>query len=190
MDTKTLRYYLKPFVSLTAILLANILLINSAEAIPAFARDKQMACSSCHTAWPALNSFGHKFKENGYRFAPLLEGKQKISDDLSWNDKFPISTVIVGRPYDKKDSGNSKIRAIHEVELMVAGPMSKEVTAFFEIEAEDEETNERGFTTGIAVAALTYTISSAVNLQLSWADILWFDPYNYVHQWPSNYTWF
>ena len=170
--------YCKFSISITLMVLVNSFIITSVEAIPAFSRDKQMTCSSCHTAWPALNRFGHKFKENGYRFAPLLEGKQKISDDLSWNDKIPLSTIIVGRPYDKKDSGNSKTRAIHEVELMVAGPMSKELTAFFEIEAEDEDTNARGYEVGIPTAALTYTVSSAVNIQLSWADILWFDPYN------------
>jgi len=170
--------YQRVTISTLMLLIINSFLLTSVEAIPAFARDKQMACSSCHTAWPALNSFGHKFKENGYRFAPLTEGKNKISDDLSWNDKIPLSTIIVGRPYDKKDSGNSKTRAIHEVELMVAGPMSKNVTAFFEIEAEDEDTNARGYELGIPTAALTYTINSTANIQLSWADLLWFDPYN------------
>ena len=170
--------YYKFISSIFLIILMTGFFISSAEAIPAFARDKHMACSSCHTAWPSLNRFGHKFKENGYRFAPLIAGKEKISDDLSWNEKVPLSTIIVGRPYDKKDSGNAKTRAIHEVELMVAGPMSKEVTGFFEIEAEDENTNSRGFELGIPTAALTYTLSSAVNIQLSWADLLWFDPYN------------
>jgi len=159
-------------------LLLNILFINSANAIPAFARSDKMACSACHTAWPSLNSFGHKFKENGYRFAPLVDNKERITKDLSWTEDFPISTIIVGRPYDKKSSGNSKTRAIHEVELMVAGPMSKELSGFFEIEAEDEDTNARGFEVGVPTAALTYNVSQAVNVQLSWADILWFDPYN------------
>jgi len=175
---KILKDHHKLITSLFVTAIANIFIVNSANAIPAFARDKQMACTTCHTAWPALNSFGHKYKENGYRFAPLLEGKQKISDNLSWGEKFPISTIIVGRPYDKKDSGNSKARAIHEVELMVAGPMSKNISGFFEIEAEDEDTNARGFELGIPTAALTYTFNKDVNLQLSWADLLWFDPYN------------
>ncbi len=174
---RKINYYKTVFVLLLA-LVTNSIILNSAQAIPAFARDKQMSCTTCHTAWPSLNSFGHKYKENGYRFAPLLEGSQKISDNLSWGEKFPISTVIIGRPYDKKDSGNAKARAIHEVELMVAGPMSKNITGFFEIEAEDEDTNARGFELGIPTAALTYTFNKAANLQLSWADLLWFDPYN------------
>ncbi len=149
-----------------------------AEAIPAFARENQLSCSTCHTAWPSLNTFGHKFKENGYRFAPLQESKVKISKDLSWGESFPVSTIIVGRPYDKTKNGNTKTRAIHEVELMIAGPMSRELSGFFEIEAEDEDTNSRGLELGIPTAALTYTVNEAVNVQLSWADLLWFDPYN------------
>ena len=175
---KISNHYYQFTLSFVFLSMVTVFVSSQAQAIPAFARDKQMSCTACHTAWPALNNFGHKYKENGYRFAPLLEGKQKISDDLSWAEKFPISTIIVGRPYDKKDSGNSQTRAIHEVELMVAGPMSKELSGFFEIEAEDEDTNARGFELGIPTAALTYTVSSAVNIQLSWADLLWFDPYN------------
>lgn len=175
INRSRLRYL---FAMITTGLFLNTFIFEAAMAIPAFARDTKMTCSSCHNAWPALNAFGHKYKENGYRFAPLVEGKEKLSDDLSWSDKIPISTVIIGRPYDKKDSGNTKTRAIHEVELMVAGPMSKELSGFFEIEAEDEDTNARGFETGIPTAALTYTVNKGVNVQLSWADLLWFDPYN------------
>ena len=35
--------------------------------IPAFARKYGLACSACHTAWPELNSFGQRFKDNGYQ---------------------------------------------------------------------------------------------------------------------------
>jgi hypothetical protein len=40
---------------------------HRAEAIPAFARKYNMPCSACHTAWPELNSFGQRFKDNGYQ---------------------------------------------------------------------------------------------------------------------------
>jgi len=36
-------------------------------AIPAFARKYGLRCSACHTAWPELNAFGQKFKDNGYQ---------------------------------------------------------------------------------------------------------------------------
>ena len=40
---------------------------HGAAGIPAFARKYGLACSACHTAWPELNAFGLRFKDNGYQ---------------------------------------------------------------------------------------------------------------------------
>jgi len=37
------------------------------QALPAFARKYGLRCSACHEAWPMLNYFGQKFKDNGYQ---------------------------------------------------------------------------------------------------------------------------
>ena len=44
-----------------------VLLPGPAQAIPAFARKYNVACSTCHEAWPKLNDFGELFRDNGYR---------------------------------------------------------------------------------------------------------------------------
>lgn len=41
--------------------------LPQANAIPAFARKYGLRCSACHEAWPMLNYFGQKFKDNGYQ---------------------------------------------------------------------------------------------------------------------------
>ena len=41
--------------------------VSDANAIPAFARKYGLRCSACHEAWPMLNYFGQKFKDNGYQ---------------------------------------------------------------------------------------------------------------------------
>jgi hypothetical protein len=41
--------------------------VNDALALPAFARKYGLRCSACHEAWPMLNNFGQKFKDNGYQ---------------------------------------------------------------------------------------------------------------------------
>lgn len=41
--------------------------MHAASAIPAFARKYNLPCSACHTAWPELNVFGQRFKDNGYQ---------------------------------------------------------------------------------------------------------------------------
>jgi hypothetical protein len=52
----------------TWVLLGTFLLSSlAAHAIPAFARKYGLRCSACHTAWPELNDFGWRFKDNGYQ---------------------------------------------------------------------------------------------------------------------------
>ncbi|MBV9573274.1 MAG: hypothetical protein JOY93_04420 [Acidobacteriales bacterium] len=55
--------------SLTMVLVIFILVLSSppANALPAFARKYGLRCSACHEAWPMLNYFGQKFKDNGYQ---------------------------------------------------------------------------------------------------------------------------
>jgi len=160
------------------ILFVAVLFPTNSEAIPAFVRKTNMACSVCHTAWPALNAFGRQYKEHGYRLGHLEAPSTVISKDLKWNESLPVSVMLVSRPYDKKKSGKSKIRALHEVELMVAGPMGEQFSGFIEIEAEDEVTNGIGLDTGVSSAALTYSLDEAAHVQFSWGSATWFDPYN------------
>ena len=44
-----------------------VLFSTHAQALPAFARKYGLRCSACHEAWPMLNYFGQKFKDNGYQ---------------------------------------------------------------------------------------------------------------------------
>lgn len=150
---------------------------TSAEAIPSFARKYATNCSTCHGAFPSLNDRGRQFKEAGYRF-DKIKGEKTISDFLHWDKYVPISSVIKSRPYDKKESGDSKLRAIHEVEIFIAGVLYKNVSAFFELEAEDEDVNSRGFEIGIPKVTLSYNHNKAFNITASWAQILADDPYD------------
>lgn len=141
----------------TLVVILLLMMATNANAIPAFARKNSISCSACHTAWPSLNATRRSYKENGYRFAPLQTPEIKVTENLKWDENLPVSVILVARPYDKKDSGETKIRALHEAELMVAGPMGDRMSGFFDIEAEDEVTNDIGLDTGIHAAQLTYS---------------------------------
>src|SRR6266478_6328601 len=52
---------------LTSILLLLSFTTTDSFAIPVFARKYGLPCSACHEAWPKLNSFGQKFKDEGYQ---------------------------------------------------------------------------------------------------------------------------
>jgi hypothetical protein len=146
---------------------------SSASAIPAFSRKYEKTCAACHYAWPQLNKAGRKFKEAGYRFPTDKKRAQVVSDFLYLDKHFPVSSVLVARPYDKKESGDKKIRAIHEIELIIAGVIGKQWSGFFEIEAEDETDFEPEIKNGI----LSYHHNKAVNAQFVWGPYLWADPY-------------
>lgn len=174
-----MKYFKLSINTLILTVFVAVLFPSASEAIPAFVRKTNMACSTCHTAWPALNAFGRQYKEHGYRLGHLEAPTKTITKDLKWDESLPVSVLLVARPYDKKGSAaEAKNRALHEIELMVAGPMGDKMSGFFEIEAEDEVVNGIGFDTGIPAAQLTYNHSEDVNLQFSWGSNTWFDPYN------------
>ncbi len=158
------------------LLIAGIISISvqDADAVPAFARKFKADCSTCHNAWPMLNATGRAFKENGYRFAGVQDKDTAISDSLYLGKTFPVSAVLTARPFDKKDSGERQLRSLHEAELIAAGILYKNVSGFLELEAEDET----GFNVEIPTAALEYHHSELLNLQFSYSDMLWADPYD------------
>jgi hypothetical protein len=58
----------RSFLTATLVLAFGVLSVSpSANALPAFARKYGLRCSACHEAWPMLNYFGQKFKDNGYQ---------------------------------------------------------------------------------------------------------------------------
>jgi hypothetical protein len=167
------RFTVITFFITAMVFLCVSLIPEDVNAIPAFARKYESVCSMCHIAWPQLNKVGRTFKEDGYKF-PGKEQTQVISDFLQWDKFLPVTAVIVSRPYDEKKSGDRKLRALHEVELMVAGVFYKNVSGFFEIEAEDEN----DFEVEIPAGVFGYHPMKALNLQLSYSSLLWADPYD------------
>ena len=147
---------------------------SASHAVPAFSRKEGVQCAACHSAFPALNQLGRTYKLQGYRFSEQQNPGQEVTDHLMLDSLFPISAGIIARPYDKKDSGETKNRAIHEVEIMVAGHIGHGLSGFIELEAEDED----DFNTSASIIQGTYNLSTAVNVQVSRAPTLYFDPYN------------
>ncbi len=53
---------------LVLIFTAAFLLPEQGQAIPAFARQYQTSCTTCHSDFPKLNDFGKAFKDAGFKF--------------------------------------------------------------------------------------------------------------------------
>jgi len=95
---------------------------QEAGAIPAFSRQTERACSTCHQALPKLNQTGQSFRMNGFRFP----------EDKEWTDiqdmkHVPVSTrIIVEAEYNNADNSKptSKL-SVATIELMAGAPLGK-----------------------------------------------------------------
>lgn len=86
----------------SGVLLSVVILLlfsPKANAFPAFARKYGLRCSACHEAWPMLNYFGQKFKDNGYQ---LMNDR----DSPVWQNPsyWPVTFRIT--PYWSRESTN------------------------------------------------------------------------------------
>ncbi len=66
-------------------------------AVPSFARQTGMSCSSCHTVFPELTPFGREFKLNGYVLDNITQIKGSTTENretLSLNSTPPISMML------------------------------------------------------------------------------------------------
>ncbi len=167
-------------VAILAGFVAVTLAPNNAFAIPAFSRKHDVACSFCHVAMPYLNHTGREFKEAGY-LMPDASGDidiesqpaHKISDSLIFGKFFPMSARIKGYVVDKKKHKDTKIRPLHEIEILSAGNFWKQGSWFFEAEAEDEA----GFVPEI-VGWFAWHPSRAANIAAGVGNVFTTDPYN------------
>ena len=99
-----------------------VLAPKEANAIPAFSRQTEKACSTCHQALPKLNQTGQSFRMNGFRFP----------EDKEWTDiqdmkHVPVSTrIIVEAEYNNADNSKptSKL-SVATIELMAGAPLGK-----------------------------------------------------------------
>jgi len=93
MKSGTSRSLMKSLLAGAALL---ALAVPGAQAVPSYARQTGMACSTCHTVFPELTPFGREFKLNGY----VLDNMKQIkgitferSETMSLNTIPPLSLM-------------------------------------------------------------------------------------------------
>lgn len=69
--------------------LVLLLIPTASQAIPAFARQYQTSCTTCHSDFPKLNDFGKAFKDAGFKFP---------ADDETF---LKVPPVMLGAPAQK-----------------------------------------------------------------------------------------
>ena len=107
---------------------------QQSEAVPAFARQMGMSCSSCHFQnFPALNSFGRTFRSQGY----TMRGSQKLIEGE--NLSLPVTlnaSVITKLRYQLKsndDGDRGEVQWPDEAAILVGGRASEDVGFMMEL---------------------------------------------------------
>lgn len=156
--------------------------IRTADAVPNFARKYSLSCTACHSAWPTLNETGRQFKINGYRKErDESQGLAKEVQGMRLPEVFPLTGAIVKlRPYDKKQtSAEFKHRALHELELFLAGTPGKDLSYLTEFEMEDENNNAGGnaFRMDVGMLQAGWHPRKWANIMLAYRGFYDMDPF-------------
>lgn len=135
----------KKYFSLFFIVVVLLLIPNNTWAIPSFARQTNMPCSSCHTMFPELNAFGRLFKLNGYTLTGIASVQSTDTNgdvNLSLLNIPEISTMIqASYTYkSKKQPGtqNSNISLPQQLSMFLAGKITPKVGGFIQITYDDQ----------------------------------------------------
>jgi hypothetical protein len=100
------------------------------RAIPAFARKYGFNCMMCHTAFPKLNDWGQRYRDNGYQL-PGQEGKEKTTFDSHTPIALRTATGFNGYSAKPDENANAQTTGgfgLKGLDLLAAGVMHKNVS--------------------------------------------------------------
>jgi len=123
-----------------AIVLALILLVvavapRQASAIPAFARQYKISCTTCHAPFPRLKPFGEEFAGNGFSI-PEQESERDFvtagDDMMKLNKTFPIAARFDAYAMFESDTEiSSDLQTPWGLKLLSGGTLAKNVGYYF-----------------------------------------------------------
>jgi len=116
---------MKKFTILIIVILIIVLMIPvGTHAIPAFARKYGFNCAMCHTAFPKLNDFGQRFRDNGYQI-PGQQGKEKNV----FESPIPLSMRLsLGSTTYNNEKGTTTGFNLYAFDLLAAGVLHKNIS--------------------------------------------------------------
>lgn len=126
---------------LCAIVLAAVFAgASNAYAVPSFARQTGLPCSSCHTTIPELTPFGRIFKLNGYTTTTLTQISEKggggrtgvnIANFLPLSAFIELSDTQLPKPVPSTQNGS--VEFPQQASLFLAGAFSNHIGGFIQV---------------------------------------------------------
>jgi hypothetical protein len=112
---------------------------RDAYAVPSFARQTGLACSSCHTVFLELTPFGRAFKLHGYTTQGMKELEEPGTDKappMNINRTFPLSvmlqTSITRTDTKQPDTQNGNVEFPQQLSLFLAGEITPHIGTFIQ----------------------------------------------------------
>ena len=143
------------FYLFTAFLLISVISIESAQAIPAFARRHKLSCVTCHVGFPKLNSFGEAFAGNGYQLPGADISDQLVDtgdEDLLLLNHVPLAVRVDSFFRSRNDTKvNNDFQTPFSIKLLSSAPIKKDISYYFYFFVD-----ERGSITGIEDAFIFF----------------------------------
>jgi hypothetical protein len=172
-------------VAFGALVLCLVFGATQTQAVPTFARKYKTSCSTCHYAFPRLNSFGNAFRNNAFRYPgddrdmikeePVSlgsEGNKKAFPNAIWPADIPGATTISFRwisrvHYEPNKRGGEQFsfENPHELEAFMPGTIGDNLSFFFELGW--EHAHEFGFG-----GRLDYKFANAFHVRVGNIDYL------------------
>ena len=157
MEQRISDKFLKWWVVFSKILLFGIMfvfLVNDANATSQWSRKYKTSCTTCHSAFPRLNSYGERFMQNGYQDPSSDEpdgntiGKKRINDLLAIDNLMYHYGVRLNLTPFQMQTNKLKVNGEDEstyafgkpnwFQIFMAGSVSKNVSIFIEAAFEQD----------------------------------------------------
>jgi len=137
------------------------------QAIPVFARKYGFSCTMCHSAFPRLNDFGVRYRENAYQL-PGMENQEK--NVLQTQAPFAARTTV-GYNYDRI-RGGSGTETVNQFQVdgldILSGGLFKENLGYFMVYLPEIKGSR-----GVAAQTGTMEVANAVFSKLgsNWLNL-------------------
>jgi len=122
-----------------------LILVEPVFGVPSYARQTNMSCSACHTAYPRLTTFGRLFKLNGYTLTGIktIESKgEKEKTNLKLLSFSPLSamfqTSYTNLNSEIPGTQNNNIEFPQEMSLFLASAITPSIGTFIQLTYEGQ----------------------------------------------------
>lgn len=165
----------KTLCLLLALLFGIVCVVQTSEAIPAFARKYNMSCTTCHSPFPRIKPYGEEFAGNAFQ----LEGQEPSRYFVDTGDEllnllrdFPIAVRLEGyMRYNYEAQGKTDFQTPYLVKLLSGGNITRDISYYFYFFF-----GERGEVAGLEDAFLFFNNLFGSELDLQFGQFQVSDP--------------